>query len=398
MMSEQKPFKLDLSGTNESEIAAKTSDSIQPGDLDVRAKLSDPGPLESPVAENQRTDGSLAHAVIDSASSGAHLAQALEQEGFQPVVVFGNAASGKTSLLLSLFAAIKTAPELKTTIALSPEVFQGDTPYNKHNLSNSERFLNLMTQQFINGETPAATRIGAPFFIPIVFSPVGGPSMKFAFMESDGEWYRPDFEKGELYPKLKEHIEQFIATYQKGIIFLHLNPYTQLPARSAKYDQQEDTKRMQVASLAIDGALQNYRAVRLNQQDDQHLMLVTKWDARNRDIGDMSYALQEDAGEVEHFLSTCYAQAYSTYQGLEGRVGSRLTNAYCAGLMNDEGILHLRPNNDMRADVLKYPKNLWTWLYRAAWHNAGTIVEGPFPTKKVNIFQRVINWLLAKVG
>lgn len=329
----------------------------------------------------------------DSSMNGGRLAAALEEGGYQPVILFGTNRSGKTSLLLSLFATIKTLPDLRTNLELAPEVIQGDAE-DQYHLENAERFLNLMTQEFINGKAPAATRIEDPFLIPVTFEPAGKPPMRFVFIESAGEWYKPDYADHRLFPKFRSEIEDFIRNCQRGILFLHLLPQTQLAVRGGNYDQKKDAALMNEASLAVAGALQNYRELRIGKDQDFHLMLVTKWDNRSRDMN-MIEALDDDYDDVVEFVSSKYGQAYASYQNMSGLVREHLLNGFCAGLMNEEGILNLRSDNDLRPYVLRYPKNLWTWLYRSALLNQDMMKSDPFPAEKSEgLLSRIIHKLI----
>lgn len=361
------------------------------GKFSGRAPTTPPPRYQSEFASSFEGDGGAVY--------GQRLAEALEAESYQPVILFGNASSGKTSLLLSLFASIKVQPELKSGLHLAPPaVYRDDSEYSRYSLNRAERFLGLMTQQFINGEAPLKTPAEEPFFIPVSLEPVGRSPVRFVFLESAGEWYRPDYKDHRLFPRLRGQIERFISSYQKGIIFLHLVPYTQLPVRTADYDQISDHKKMQDASLAIAGALQNYMSARLNQYQDRHLMLVTKWDARSRFFEDQFDALTEARDELEEFTNAKYPQAYAAYQGLGESVVSRHLNSYCSGIMSDTGVLNLRPDNELRPIVLGYPRNLWTWLYRSALENEGFAAEDPFPNQNSsNPFKRwlskIVDWV-----
>lgn len=382
-------FELDLSkAQTDSDLPSTTSVALEPstilpesrGDPAQRDLLAEQSVTAIEVGSQMQKQSPK----LPSRSAGMvgrRLAAAVEEGGYQPVILFGNAASGKTSLLLSLFASIRTTPDLKTSIALAPDVIQDDSDYARYNLENAERFLNLMTQQFIQGQAPAATAIEDPFLIPVTFEPVGKPACRFVFIESNGEWYRPDYTDNRLFPKFRAEIEDFVRNCQRGIIFLHLLPQTQLAVRGGSYNQNEDTALMDDASVAVAGALANYRNMRVEREQDFHLMLVTKWDNRSKSMN-IYDALSDHFEDVEEFVLSKYGQAYAEYQGLTGIVKERQLNGYCAGLMSEDGVLSLRPDNDLRPYVLKFPKNLWRWLYRSAQANQGYQPVDPFPSER----------------
>lgn len=401
MTSKSGKFELDLSESSDNRDQDTPSPAANEG-KEGGASVPHPPPSVADLPEHSQTLGGRSAAARETprttarpmSMNGSRLAAALEEGGYQPVILFGNASSGKTSLLLSLFATIKTLPGLKTNLELAPDIIQGDSEYAQYSLENAQRFLNLMTQQFINGQAPDATAIDVPFLIPVTFEPAGKPPMRFVFIESNGEWYRPDYADHRLFPKFRSEIEDFIRNCQRGILFLHLLPQTQLAVRSGNYDQNEDAKLMNDASLAVAGALQNYRELRIGKDQDFHLMLITKWDNRSRDMN-MLEALDDDYDEVVDFVSLKYGQAYASYQNMSGLVREHLVNGYCAGLMNEDGILNLRPDNDIRPYVLRYPKNLWTWLYRSALLNQDMMKTDPFPAEKSEGFlSRIIHKLV----
>ncbi len=400
MTSKSGKFELDLSesGDNQDKGVPLNASGGAGGN---GSSVNPPGNSTEDLQDHAKIGGSTksleARARSSAAASsmnGSRLAAALEEGGYQPVILFGNASSGKTSLLLSLFATIKTLPGLKTNLELAPDVIKSDSEYARYSLENAERFLNLMTQQFINGQAPDATAIEVPFLIPVTFEPAGKPPMRFVFIESNGEWYRPDYTDSRLFPKFRTEIEDLIRNCQRGILFLHLLPQTQLAVRGGNYDQNEDVALMNDASLAVAGALQNYRELRIVKDQDFHLMLVTKWDSRSKDMN-MLDALDDDYDDVVEFVSLKYGQAYASYQNMSSLVREHSMNGFCAGLMNEDGILSLRPDNDLRPHVLRYPKNLWTWLYRSALLNHDIMKTDPFPAERSEgILSRIIHKLV----
>ena len=311
--------------------------------------------------------------------AGLHLARDAEGGGYHPVILFGSAASGKTSLLLSLFATLKVEPELRTGLFIGDPILDRSTKFGRYVHDNAVQFLGQKTQDFIEGKTAPATALQYPFFIPAIFRPDGKPEQKFAFMESNGEWYRPDRNSSELFPRLRKQVEDFIANYQGAITFIHLVPYTQQAVRSANVDKQLDAAEMLDASLAISGALQAYEAVRLEKQHDRHLMLVTKWDAHAPPGASKLDVLSGGTEEAEGFVREHYPQALTTLQGLGLRASQVYLNTYCAGIMNESGILILKQDNELRPAVMNFPANLWGWLYRCALEARGQMPMSPFP-------------------
>ncbi len=311
--------------------------------------------------------------------SGRALAEDMETKGYQPVILFGNAFSGKTSVVLSLLACIKTEPSLKSGLFLADPLLSRDTDYGKFQADNAESYFHKKTQEFIEGTASAKTNIAVPFFIPVNLRPEGKDQITFAFMESNGEWYRPDRNSDRLHPKLRGQIEDFIAYYQKGIIFIHLLPYTQQAIRSTNSDASNDTQEVRDAALAIEGAVRSYERIRVDKRADTHLMLVTKWDAHDSAQGKNAVLEDVDHAEVQAFAHDRYDKAVTALCGMGLDPHQVKISEYCAGLINERGVVVIRRDNELRSLVMSYPKRLWTFLYRAALQTRGLVDQDPFP-------------------
>lgn len=369
------------------------TDSIESGAPTVEqpAPAATP-PKAAPSGSYSRDDFSAS----EVEQAGLKLARDVEHGEYHPVILIGSAASGKTSLLLSLFATIKIEPELRSGLSMGDPILDRETDYGRYIYENAVQFFGQKTQDFIEGRAAPKTSLQYPFFVPIVLRPEGKPEQKFAFMESNGEWYRPDRNTSELFPPLRRQIEDFIANYAGGITFIHLVPYTQQAVRSSSADRQVNAVEMLDASLAIAGALQAYEAVRLERQKDRHLMLVTKWDAHSPPGLSKLEVLSDASEDVDAFVREHYPQALTALQALGLRDAQVYMNSYCSGIMNDAGILILKQDNELRPAVMNFPINLWTWLYKGALEARQQPSSNPFPAppkeSEFKIFlQRLLN-------
>lgn len=315
----------------------------------------------------------------DVDASGIQLAFGVDAAGYHPVVLFGNANSGKTSLLLSLFALLRTEPQLDTGLELGDPIIPVDSLYGEYLSDQAEGFFGRKTQDFIEGRASPKTAIELPFFIPVVFRPEGKPEIRFAFMESNGEWYRPDRSSEKLFPKLRRQIEDFLATYQGPITFIHLLPYTQQAVYVGTGDKLTDEFEMREASLAIAGALYAYQKARVNKQDDRHLVLVTKWDAHDRQELNRADVLQHTGNEAADFANERYAQAMAVFRGLGLQGHQQKLNAYCSGIMAGQNVTMPKRDDELREAVLNYPMQLWRWLYRSTLEQLSEQPVDPFP-------------------
>lgn len=329
----------------------------------------------------------------DMENVGLDLAAAMnanDQEPFHPVVLFGTANSGKTSLLLSLFSTLTTQSSLETGLFLLPPLLGGSSAVGQKLHDEARHTFELKTQHFIDGQKIGKTNVDLPFFIPVEFRPKGKQPVRFAFMESNGEWYRPD-KKGEtLFKPLRRGIETFISRYEGGITFLYLVPYTQAYI-DEQADNAEDNRQVSEASLAISGVLKTYNAVRVtNRERDNHLMLVSKWDAHNKGDTEQSAADAVDRAELESYCNRRHGQALSTFRGMQLRADQTVLNAYCAGVIGQTGLL--APRHD-------YAVKLWTWLYKNALREIDHSPVSPFQEKPpAPAFWRMITSALDKIA
>jgi hypothetical protein len=349
---------------------------------------SKPIPPVSSSAQSQRST----FRPEDVDAGGAQLARDMEAKGYQPVILIGNAFSGKTSVLLSLLSTIKVDPSLKTGIFMADTLLPRESRYGKYQAEHSNALFNKKVQDFIDGQPIQKTALDVPFFVTVSLRPSEAPHITFAFMESNGEMYSPKREDDSLYPSLKGQIEDFIANYQGGIIFLYLLPYTQQSVRSIKADSALDNREMADAELAVVGLIRAYDKIRVDKTNDMHLMLITKWDAHDPGSDIIDTLSNPDFAEIERTATVRYGQVLTSLQGMGLRKEQVKMQAYCSGLMNEGGVLNLNHNNQLRPIVLEYPKKLWSFIYENALRNAGISPASPFPSPKPTpIWQRFLD-------
>lgn len=373
--------------------------SVEPDLLDPRNQSTDQSPGSSP-------DVSLT-SFGNMASLGSDLARVMQDDGYHPVVLFGTNNSGKTSILMSLFATLASEPILDTGLSLCDPILGSRSDIGRQLHKEAEHTFDIKTQAFMVGEKIPKTSTPLPFFIPVeVRPPEGRPPVRFAFLESNGEWYRPLISDGsklsevdKLYPDLRSEIESFIASYQNGITFIYTAPVTQGEVYSVA-ENAFDAKEIGYASLAIKGVLQAYDRIRANGRSaDRHLLLLTKWDALSARSADRAAGIAEDRAEVLEFCHKRYGQALAAFQGLNLDDEQRNINAYCAGMINERGLLPLKQEDPVRGVIASYPVKLWSYLYKNALVAAGDEPVEPFrqPPRKPALVE-FFNALLDRIS
>lgn len=367
--------------------------------------LADEAQTEPENAEHKSAASEEAHDAGELKRLGANLAQAMSEGGYHPVILFGTNFSGKTSLLLSLFSTIVAEPGLRCGLSLCDPLLGGTGRVGRTLHDEADHTFSVKTQAFMEGKKIPKTNVPLPFFIPVELRSSEGPTARFAFLESNGEWYRPNrsattssSRTERLFPALREELEDFIASYQGGMTFLYLLPYTQGEVYEER-DQRIDADEVQSASLAIVGVLRAYDRIRANcRSEDRHLMLVTKWDAHSAREADRAEGIEEDPEIVREFCNRRYAQAISTFQGIGINPEHRHLNAFCAGIINERGLLQLRNDDDVRAVVTSYPVKLWSYLYRNALNASDQPAQSPFPAPPpqpflIQLWNRVLSFV-----
>lgn len=330
-------------------------------------------PFTPPPADG----GQLSETDVDI--SGAQIARDMVNKGYQPVIFVGTANSGKTSVLLSLLALLRRRPELQMPAFLDEALAEAGSKLGNYQREMAITFFNRNVQNFIDGQVIAKTTVNVPFFVPVSVRPTNGTNLTFAFMESSGEWFQPKRNTNELFPPLKRHIEEFISTYEGGIIFIYALPFTQQQLWSTGADMARDASQIADADLAVAGALQSYSKVRFDKTHDRHLFLVTKWDGTAAGGNVTDTLVSTTHGHVSSFANEKYPQSMSLLNNFGVDRERIALDHYCAAIINAQGPQIFKADNPLSEIVLKYPRDLWDFLYKQALINAGYPAKSPFP-------------------
>jgi hypothetical protein len=342
----------------------------------------------------------------DERRIGVELARSLRDGSYHPVVLFGTQNSGKTSLLLSMFAALEMDPQLKTGLVLCDPVLTSGDNVARQLHDNAKRLFDAGTLDFIAGVPTPRTVLDLPFFVPVEVRPEGKPIQRFAFLESSGEWYRPKKQLGQTHsdqeqvaPELQAAIEGFIANFAGPITFLYLAPYTQ-----RRLDDPETTyyegHEMESAQVALKAVLEAYNKIRQSYRlSDRHLLLVTKWDTRIAPDADRAETIQEDRETLLEFLHSRYPLAMTSFKKLGVDQQQQHVNAYVSGIVTRDGRVPLEnEDEEVRAIVKGYPTKLWKYLYRNALeasdsHPIPLFPDPPKPSALMRGFQKVLDFV-----
>ncbi|HET9638249.1 MAG TPA: hypothetical protein VFP12_03500 [Allosphingosinicella sp.] len=297
------------------------------------------------------------------------LGKRLEDTNRHPVLIFGTAAAGKSSLILSLINALGNAEEVNVVFADNEPIFDdsyGDFQKQRHAIAR--QFYDWGIHRWTAGQPPLPN-IGERFFIPVDIQPRNSllPPVKFAILDGRGEDYGPntqlDAEQGmvgDIRRPLGEEIKQLLQEFSHEITVIYVAPFSQHGAAS------EDT---------IDGntglrhVIQEYSAARVQdlRANDSHLFLFTKWDEHAHPLMKRDLFAEPTSIDVAKQLRIRYESAWGQFCGLP--VGGpardrRVFMQYSAGYFVNE---RLHPPPDLVEETFRrYPRTIANWLYSRA--------------------------------
>jgi hypothetical protein len=348
---------------------------------------------KSPLAED-----------VSHTNPAFQMASQLFKFNYHPVVIFGGPASGKTSFITSMLASLKLSADWQLSAQLNDPVIPIDTGFGTTQREESVRLFFQTVQRFIEGQAASQTSAKlAPIFLPLTIrSGTLSQSLNIAFMESAGEFYRPDPNSPEYFAKLRPDTDSFIRNFEGGISFVYVLPYTQLDVRAVGVDRSADPARLREAEAAVVGIIEAYQKIRVNKSRDSHLLLLSKWDAhfdfkKQEQELEMSEILIDTYDDVFYFLNETYPQALAALNSLQVQPFQRLSTNYCAGLITGRHISPITKDIETRNAIREHQKKVWKWIWRNSVNDPLVAVD-PFPKgKSANSFKRLIDDILKKL-
>jgi len=313
---------------------------------------------------------------VSSSADGrakVELAKELVEKGYHPILIFGTRASGKTSLLASLFHLQQSDPTFPAILVQGDWIVPIDTTYGATVSEAASRFLGHVVNNFYDGEAAPATHDEIPFYIPVILRPNNGqPEVRLAFLESKGEWYQIDKNSVDLFPQLREEVSDVYQNFPDGISILLIAPYVIGEAYAEGSSTENIVKEMRDSDTALYGALQSYQRFRQHRDLDRYLFILTKWDAHTRSIIDKDF-IHPPRGMVSYLISQRFPKSWTLFQNMQS--GEAQSMQYSSGVMSGNGRAevpeHLRPN------LYKFPQMLWSWLYANATYGSELFLDSP---------------------
>lgn len=308
----------------------------------------------------------------DDGRDRVQLAEELSKKGYHPVLIFGTRASGKSSLLASLFHYLRSDPESPAIAVQGEWIVPTDTGYGQTVKDAATQFLNHAVLAFYNGQATPRTVDTHPYYIPIVLRPNNGlPEIRLAFLESRGEWYHITPKSRDLFPILREEIADVYTNYKKSISILVIAPYVIGDAYSTTASQEQRDEEMKSSDTAIYGSLMSYQMNRRNRDKDHFLFVLTKWDAHTKTIVNKDF-FRPPRGLVSILIEQRYPQSWALFRNMQS--GEAQSMQYCAGIMSGNKRVEIPLQH--RPLMHQFPQVLWRWLYSNA-SGGLSLFDGP---------------------
>lgn len=299
------------------------------------------------------------------------LAQELMSKGYHPVMIFGTRASGKSSLLASLFHYLLSDSSSPAIAVLGEWIVPIDTSYGQSVADAATHFFNHVVQSFYDGVAAPSTRDDFPYYIPIILRPNNGqPEIRLAILESRGEWYHIDKSSKDLFPKLREEVADVYRNYPSSISVLLIAPYVIGEAYSDNESSELSVTEMRESDTALLGALQAYQMERHHREYDKYLFILTKWDAHTRSINVKNF-VNPPRGLVEHLITERFPRSWTLFRAMQS--GMPMSMQYSAGLMSGTERIDIPLRH--QPIMQKFPKALWGWLYSNATNGKDLFVK-----------------------
>lgn len=297
------------------------------------------------------------------------LGKRLEDTNRHPVLVFGSADSGKSSLILSIINTLANAEELSVLFADNEPILDdsdGDLQKQRHAIAR--QFYEWGLHRWTAGQPPWPTQ--ERFFIPIDVQPRNStlPPVKFAILDGRGEDYGLNkgtddgmsLPVGDLRKPLAEEIKELLQEFSHEITIVYIAPFSQHGAAS------ESTLD---ANTGLRQTIQEYSTTRVPElrANDSHLFLFTKWDEHAAPLVQGHAFADPSSLDVANQIRLRYESAWGQFCGLP--VGGpardrRVFMQYSAGYFIN-GRLQSAP--DLVANTFRrYPRTVANWLYSRA--------------------------------
>ena len=310
------------------------------------------------------------------------LSKLLIQKDYHPVLIFGTRASGKSTLLTSLFSYFQTDPQSGASCYLGDWIIPVETVEGSLIADEASRFFNRVVSEFHGGKAAETTQFQVPFFIPIVVKPnTKKPTVKVAILESSGEFYQVNTDSARYHPELRAEIKDVYENYPGPLSIIIIAPYIMSEAYSGEVIVGDKVKEeFRLSDDALLASLQNYQRYRKNPDNDRMNFLLTKWDVHTEGLSDRKF-VEPPPGLVEHLIRERFPKSWISFGNLTDASSNAMgVMPYSAGLISGNDALPIPPAFKGRMNI--FPNKLWNWIYLGASNGKALYGNAQYKGKK----------------
>lgn len=339
------------------------------------------GPVFNPTA--QATAGHL---------PDARISELLTSKGYHPVLLFGSAAVGKSTLLVSLFTFANFHRDSPSVCRFNDRFFETENISTNEIKARASQLFFKDTVDFQRGAMPERTQAAAPIFVPVDLTPKQqqGGGLSIAFLESAGEHQKADEQTGQVRENsFAEEIRRIFQSFEGPLSIILVAPYQ---IGQSRYEGETDTvdtadqTEMSNADQALYLSLANYVRVRPErlQKLDNFMFLLTKWDEHTRGPNDEEF-LQPQADLVKAKLREKFPMSWNYFYNMPHSNKLRWLH-YSAGVIT--GNIRLTPSDEFERTFGIFPREVWRWIYSNA-----TAAQGleAAPKPRAGFFKRLFS-------
>lgn len=301
-------------------------------------------------------------------SRDATISDLLRKKGYHPVLLFGSAAAGKSTLLVSLLTFANHHKDSPSVCKFNDKFFEIENSSTEAIKKRASRLFFKDSWEFHVGTMPERTQAEAPIFIPVDLTPKQGDEVSIAFLESAGEHQKADAETGQTRDNAFSHeIESIFRTFQDSLSIVLVAPYSIGQSRHETAEDGLDLAdhlEMADADQAIFLALSNYVRMRPKefQKKDRFLFLLTKWDEHTRGPNSEEF-LHPSLELIDQQLARKFPMSWNFFKGIPG-IQSRLSMHYSAGVIVNN--IRITTPDEFENVFGLFPREIWRWIYENA--------------------------------
>jgi hypothetical protein len=328
-----------------SDLIQAAGENEAPPEPEVAAETPDPVELGERQPHESRSEG---------------LGQGLAAKGFHPVLIFGTAATGKTTFLTSMLSFFTSTPDVGVTITLGDPISSTEVGLKAH--ESSEKLFHLQVNNYLNGQAPVQNQESFPFFVPVELRRRRNRELtRIALMESSGELWSVATKKN-FVQELREEIIDVYINYPYPITVIMVVPYAMSEGYTGEASNEEDKTTFQESDIALHQTLQIYQRYRPPHIRDSFYFVLTKWDLHTQVLASDDF-LNPDDEVVRELVRERFPRAFGHFENMADDDLAQCT-PYSAGLIGGTRILEI-PRN-LKPALDEFPYRLWRWIYANA--------------------------------